>query len=326
METIELISLSIDILIALSLIWLALTAICSKNLFNAIVMFILFGLIMALAWIRLNAPDVALAEAALGAGITGAILLETLRKLKAIEPLSIINDREINQDKFYRYLKLFTGLILSGLALLTINIILPLADNNAIKSPQVFENMAVSGVENPVTAVLLNFRGYDTFLEVFVLYVALLGAWSIGDIAEANTQAIPKKENFILVVLIKLLTPMLIMVATYILWVGSFKPGGAFQSGSILAGAAVFMGLAGWQVLKKIPAKLIRILVIIGPLYFVSVLVFTTFIQGTVLKYSIDYSGVTIFSIEALSTISIFIILFLLYLGDEIKAYPLEKK
>ena len=79
MEAIDLISLSIDILIGLTLIWLAWVSISAENLFNAVVMFIIFGLMMALAWIRLNAPDVALAEAALGAGITGAILLEALR-------------------------------------------------------------------------------------------------------------------------------------------------------------------------------------------------------------------------------------------------------
>ena len=91
MEAIDLISLSIDILIGLALIWLAWVSISAENLFNAVVMFIIFGLMMALAWIRLNAPDVALAEAALGAGITGAILLEALRKLKTTEIASSVN-------------------------------------------------------------------------------------------------------------------------------------------------------------------------------------------------------------------------------------------
>ena len=45
---------------------------------------------------------------------------------------------------------------------------------------QVFANMGKSGVSNPVTAVLLNFRGYDTLLEIVVLFLAALGAWSLG--------------------------------------------------------------------------------------------------------------------------------------------------
>ena len=45
----------------------------------------------------------------------------------------------------------------------------------------VASNMAASGVENPVTAVLLNFRGYDTLLEIGVLllvtYIPALSLW-----------------------------------------------------------------------------------------------------------------------------------------------------
>jgi energy-converting hydrogenase B subunit D len=45
-------------------------------------MFIVFGLLMALAWARLDAPDIALAEAAIGAGLTGALLLDALGALR----------------------------------------------------------------------------------------------------------------------------------------------------------------------------------------------------------------------------------------------------
>ena len=44
----------------------------------------------------------------------------------------------------------------------------------------VASNMAVSGVENPVTAVLLNFRGYDTLLEIGVLLLAALSVLSVS--------------------------------------------------------------------------------------------------------------------------------------------------
>ncbi len=59
--------------------WLALS---SRELFRAVVMFIVFGLCMALVWARLQAPDIALAEAAIGAGITGVLLLDTLGYLR----------------------------------------------------------------------------------------------------------------------------------------------------------------------------------------------------------------------------------------------------
>ena len=46
----------------------------APRLDRAIVLFIAFGLLMALAWARLAAPDIGLAEAAIGAGLTGALL------------------------------------------------------------------------------------------------------------------------------------------------------------------------------------------------------------------------------------------------------------
>ncbi len=68
----------LDISLCGTLIWLALQTIATANLFKATVLFIVFGLIMALTWARLEAPDIALAEAAIGAGLTGALLLSTL--------------------------------------------------------------------------------------------------------------------------------------------------------------------------------------------------------------------------------------------------------
>ena len=72
-----------DIVLGLTLLWLAWRALTSEDLFKGIVLFIAFGLLMALAWVRLNAPDVALAEAAIGAGLTGALLLSALSKLES---------------------------------------------------------------------------------------------------------------------------------------------------------------------------------------------------------------------------------------------------
>ncbi len=67
-----------DLLLVAALLWSAVQALITPDLFRAVVMFIVFGLLMALAWARLNAPDIALAEAAIGAGLTGALLLDTV--------------------------------------------------------------------------------------------------------------------------------------------------------------------------------------------------------------------------------------------------------
>jgi len=71
-----------DLLLALALLLTAWRALASPELFRAVVLFIVFGLLMALAWARLAAPDIALAEAAIGAGLTGALLLDAVGHLR----------------------------------------------------------------------------------------------------------------------------------------------------------------------------------------------------------------------------------------------------
>ncbi|MDQ7068042.1 MAG: DUF4040 domain-containing protein [Sulfurimonas sp.] len=82
METIGILQILFDVLLSSSLLLLAWKTLTSKNLLQAIVFFITFGLLMALTWGRLGAFDVAMAEVAIGAGLTGALLLSALVKLK----------------------------------------------------------------------------------------------------------------------------------------------------------------------------------------------------------------------------------------------------
>ena len=87
-----------DGVLALTLLWLAWRMLRSPDLFTAIVLFIAFGLVMALAWVRLQAPDVALAEAAIGAGLTGALLLAALARLNDLDD-SIDDSHTVNTEK-----------------------------------------------------------------------------------------------------------------------------------------------------------------------------------------------------------------------------------
>lgn len=71
----------LDGLLVAALVATASAALWSRDLFRAVVVFIAFGLLMAVAWIRLQAPDIALAEAAIGAGLTGVLLLDAVSHL-----------------------------------------------------------------------------------------------------------------------------------------------------------------------------------------------------------------------------------------------------
>jgi energy-converting hydrogenase B subunit D len=74
---------ALDWLLAFTLIATAAWSLAARDLYQAVVLFVSFGLLLALAWARLAAPDVAIAEAALGAGVTGALLLDALGALGA---------------------------------------------------------------------------------------------------------------------------------------------------------------------------------------------------------------------------------------------------
>ena len=94
MEAVTLLQYAFDAVLGFALLSLAWLALASPELFRAIVLFIAFGLLMALAWVRLNAPDIALAEAAIGAGLTGALLLAALARLDSRNAAEIRHEKD----------------------------------------------------------------------------------------------------------------------------------------------------------------------------------------------------------------------------------------
>jgi uncharacterized MnhB-related membrane protein len=53
-----------------------------KNLLASVIVFAVYSLIMAILWQQLNAPDLAITEAAVGAGITTILFILTLKRIK----------------------------------------------------------------------------------------------------------------------------------------------------------------------------------------------------------------------------------------------------
>lgn len=53
-----------------------------KNLLAAVIVFAVYSLIMAILWQQLNAPDLAITEAAVGAGVTTVLFILTLKRIK----------------------------------------------------------------------------------------------------------------------------------------------------------------------------------------------------------------------------------------------------
>ena len=58
----------------------------SRNLLVSVVIFMAYSVLMSIVWMLLQSPDLAITEAAVGAGITGILFFITLKKLHAIQP------------------------------------------------------------------------------------------------------------------------------------------------------------------------------------------------------------------------------------------------
>lgn len=183
----------------------------------------------------------------------------------------------------------------------------------------VAEHMGASGVAHPVTAVLLNFRGYDTLLEVAVLLLALIAILAVG-LERAGDR--PRTVPPLLQTVARWAAPLMIVVAVYLLWAGAFRPGGAFQAGAVLAAVAVLLHLTGLLPSWQLPTARLRWGLTAGFLVFLAVAA-GLLAQGMLLQYPPAYSGGLILLIEAGLTVSLGLILAGLFLflsrdpGDE---------
>jgi multisubunit Na+/H+ antiporter MnhB subunit len=173
------------------------------------------------------------------------------------------------------------------------------------------EKLSGSGVTNPVTAVLLNYRGYDTLLEIAVLLLAILGVWSVrrGPWPVSDLRGRPLLLSFLRISL-----PVLVLAAGYLLWIGSSAPGGAFQGGALLGGGIVLLSLGG--VLPSVYRPgLPRLGLVLGVLVFASSAAATIPFTGGLLEYPAGAAGMWILVIECAALVSIGATLGLLYLG-----------
>ena len=168
-----------------------------------------------------------------------------------------------------------------------------------------------SGVSNPVTAVLLNFRAFDTLLEIAVLLVTLVAVWALG-LRLPVAETLPPSTVFNS--LLRLGTPIVVVVAGYLLWIGAAAPGGAFQAGAVLASVGVLLRLAGVLTLRR---SVLRWLAVSGLLVFIAVGLAMLVHTGSLLQYPVASAGVWILLIETAATVSIAAILCALFVGAE---------
>jgi len=153
-------------LILLMLVISAFAVVFSKNLLNGLVYLSFFSIIMSVAYLFLNAPDVAITEAAIGAGISSFLLLLVL---------SITGEKQ-RRHKFNVISCI--SLFLIAFSLFYAILGMPdFGDANSVATTEISSYFLKNsyeeiGIPNVVTSVLASYRGFDTMGEVFVIFAA----------------------------------------------------------------------------------------------------------------------------------------------------------
>ncbi len=223
----------------------AVATLALRDLLAAVIVFGAFSFFSAMFFTSLGALDVAFTEAAVGAAITAVIfVIVILRTERRSQPRPLPRGA---------HLATIIALALGGLGLLQAAAGLPAVGDPESPparhiSPRYVESgPAETGAPNMVTAVLVDYRGYDTLGETLVIFGAglacllvLAGRRERGE--RGPTVNVPFGSP-VLDAAARLLTPFILLFAAYVIVHGHYGPGGGFQGGVIMAAALILVRL-----------------------------------------------------------------------------------
>ena len=304
-------ALGLHIALAAVVLGLAIFMIVARETFVAVVGFVVYGLFLALVWVRLDAVDVALAEVAIGGGLNGILLLGAAARLRTAETSA---ETERPGRMLRAAAAVFSASVAGALALGA----LLLPDPAPTLAPDAAANASATGLANPVTNVLMAFRAMDTMLEKVVLLLALVGVWSLAPDRLWGGRPGPRHladPQGMLAFLARLLPPVGIVVGIYVCWTGANHPGGAFQGATILAAMWLLVMMAGLADAPPVSARWLRLMLIAGPAVFLLVGVGGLWLGQAFLAYPAAYAKPLILAIEAAMVLTVAITLGLLVAG-----------
>ena len=272
----------------------ALAIVHTKNLFVAVMLLGIFSLLIAANFFLLDAADVALTEAAVGAGISTVLFLGAL---------ALTSERERAATP-HRWLSL------AVVASATLVVLYATFDKPTFGDPNAPVHQHVApwylektpeyvGIPNVVTAVLGTFRGYDTLGEVFVVFTAGIGVLFLlsggGPAGPPKRQARPDgsaiglRDDLIPRVVARLLVPFILLFGLYVQFHGDYGPGGGFQAGALIAAAFILYALVEGEgrTLEALPRSALMALTVAGALLYGGVGVAGIVLGSEFLDYSV---------------------------------------
>lgn len=141
-----------------------------RSLFGVVILAGIYSFLMASVLIVLDAVDVAMTEASVGAGVSTVLLLATLHLVKTTEM------KRVRRNLLPLFVSLGTGAMLVWGTLVFPPFGTPDAAIHRHVAPRyVTDTMKDTNVPNVVTSVLADYRGYDTLGETTVIFTAGIG-------------------------------------------------------------------------------------------------------------------------------------------------------
>ena len=284
-------TLLIGIFLLSLLVITAVAIVRSEDLFSAVMLSGIFSLLMALNFFLLDAADVALTEAAVGAGVATVLLLAGLK----LKPPTEARGRSLRK---------LSVAVIAATTLLMIYASFgqpTLGDPNAPAQQHVAQwyiekTPELIDIPNIVTAVLSSFRGYDTLGEVFVVLTAGIGVMFLlgGGRGKPFSRLDSRVEeglsgHLIPKVMARLLIPFILLFALFIQFHGEYSPGGGFQAGAIFVAGIILYSLVRGEglALSVIPPRVLLWMSAGGALLYGSVGLAGILMGGQFLEYSV---------------------------------------
>ncbi|WP_435361575.1 DUF4040 domain-containing protein [Haloarchaeobius sp. DFWS5] len=253
---------------------------------TVLVGFAAYSLGLAMVWVVFDAPDVALTEAAVGAGVTTALLLVMARRLSRASRAAAADDDGLVDSppdapgsRWRRTGSLVVAALVTVGILLTVPSLPAVGDGQAPAFGPATEyyltDAGERGIDNVVTAVLVVYRGFDTFGEVAVVFAAAVAVLAVlgqasgevvrvavdqnqsdadpttdhddspdvtGPVATGDRPLPP--DSIVVTVTVRLLAPFVLTFALFTLFHGTSSVGGGFQGGVVAAATVVTLAFA----------------------------------------------------------------------------------
>ncbi len=170
------------------------------------------------------------------------------------------------------------------------------ANDSPLSHYFITDTISDTEVPNMVTAVLADYRGYDTMFETVVIFIAGIAIFAIlrvfGHAEPIGSFTAETKPDMIITTTCRLLVPVIQLFALYVLAHGHSSPGGGFQGGVIMGASFILVALA-WDLdaaLKRFSEKAAIVCAGIGVLIYVGCGIASVFLGDEFLNYGITHT------------------------------------